>query len=94
MADLDTRSKRASSVRLLRWAILALPLPDSTISQGDRQHIVADYSGILAGVPVTLTPAITRERILYVGPRQNLLIVPPRNNVLYVPKRPKLIHDF
>lgn len=48
MADLDTASKRASSVGLLLRAILTPPLPDGTLGQGDRQHMAALYSGILA----------------------------------------------
>ena len=48
MADLDSRSKRASSVgRFQPW--LASPvLPDGDIDQGDRQHTAFSYSGILA----------------------------------------------
>lgn len=45
---LDSRAKRASSVGIgLLW-LLAPPLPDGAISQGDRQHIAISYSGILA----------------------------------------------
>jgi hypothetical protein len=54
MADLDSRSKRASSVQLLTPYNLALVLPDGTISTADRQHIVWMYSGITAVSP---TPA-------------------------------------
>lgn len=54
MADLDTRSKRASSVGLLLAFVLAPPLPDATLDQGDRQHIARSYSGVLAAAPVTL----------------------------------------
>lgn len=46
MADLDTRSKRASSVQLLVPSLVAPPLPDNSISQADRQHIAWTYSGI------------------------------------------------
>ena len=50
---LDTASKRISSVGL--WgAVLALPLPDNTLSQGDRQHMAGTYSGILAGAAAAL----------------------------------------
>jgi len=52
MADLDTTSKRRSSVAILiGFSLLAPPLPDGTIDQGDRQHIAFSYSGILAGSP-------------------------------------------
>ena len=47
MADLDSTSKRASSVAL--FGLVAAPvLPDGTIGQGDRQHIAFSYSGIMA----------------------------------------------
>lgn len=48
MADLDTRSKRASSLRVGEPWVLALVFPDGVLDQGDQQHTVADYSGILA----------------------------------------------
>ena len=48
MADLDSRTKRASSVQMLVFSILAPVLPDGTIAQADRQHIIHTYSGILA----------------------------------------------
>lgn len=48
MADLDTTSKRRSSLQLMQPAFATPPSPDSTISQGDRQHIALMYSGILA----------------------------------------------
>jgi hypothetical protein len=54
VADLDTRSKRASSVGILSLFVLAPPLPDGTIDQGDRQHIAWSYSGILAGAPPSI----------------------------------------
>lgn len=46
MADLDTRSKRSSSVGFWKPYVMTLPLPDNAISQGDRQQAVWDYSGI------------------------------------------------
>lgn len=58
MADLDSPSKRASSVGiLLGFALLVPPAPDGTIDQGDRQHIAWSYSGILATSGVITTPA-------------------------------------
>lgn len=48
MANLDTRSKRASSVGILLPFLFAPVLPDGTIDQGDRQHIAYSYSGIAA----------------------------------------------
>ena len=55
MADLDTRSKRASSVAIFGPSTLAPVAPDATLSQGDRQHIAFSYSGILAGGGPTAT---------------------------------------
>jgi hypothetical protein len=47
MANLDTRSKRASSAAL--FGLLFAPvLPDGTLDQGDRQHVAFSYSGVLA----------------------------------------------
>ena len=48
MANLDTTSKRRSSVSLFSGWLLAPPLPDGTVDQGDRQHIGLSYSGVLA----------------------------------------------
>lgn len=49
MSDLDTASKRASSVQLLQPGLNSPPFPDGTLDQGDQQHIAHTYSGILAG---------------------------------------------
>ena len=51
MANLDTVSKRVSSVGLFN-SVLAPPIPDGTLSQGDRQHIAWTYSGISAGLAI------------------------------------------
>jgi hypothetical protein len=48
MANLDTRSKRQSHVRLVKPYSADLPGTDGTIAQGDRQHLAWLYSGILA----------------------------------------------
>ena len=72
MADLDTTSKRRSSVHTLNIWSTALPEPTlvfGDIDQGDRQHIVWDYSGILA-VVITGQPFIMRgEGVPTVGRR-------------------------
>lgn len=54
MADLDTRSKRASSMQAYAPFIVAPPLPDGSIGAADRQHAAWSFSGILAGVTVPL----------------------------------------
>ena len=66
MANLETRSKRASSIQALMPFMIAPPLPDGTISQGDRQHIAWMYSGILATefLATFLTYILTRTRSL------------------------------
>lgn len=44
---MDTRSKRASSVNLLKPYAAALVLPDGDIDAGDRKHSAWDYAGEL-----------------------------------------------
>lgn len=44
---IDTAVKRQSMVSM---AAVLIPLPDSTIDQGDRQTFLRLYSGILSGV--------------------------------------------
>ena len=61
MANLDTPSKRASSVQILVPSMVAPPLPDGALDQGDRQHIAWSYSGIAAGAEVAVT---LRTRLL------------------------------
>lgn len=51
MANLDTRTKRASSVGLLLAPILAPPLPDGTLDLGDRYQIAWSYGGLLIPAP-------------------------------------------
>lgn len=52
MANLDSRSKRASSVGILLVSVLAPPLPDGSLAAaGDRQHIAWSYSGVSAAAP-------------------------------------------
>ena len=87
MANLDTRSKRASSVQVLLPFLAAPVLPDGTLSQGDRQHIAWAYSGILAsgavvvvetpggGVP-SIRPEIEAWRLAYVRHRRRRLTLP------------------
>jgi len=57
MANLDTASKRISSVGIMLVSILAVPLPDATIDAGDRADIAWSYSGI-AAVGVVADPII------------------------------------
>ena len=68
MANLDTTSKRRSSVGLMLVAIVAPPLPDGAIGQGDRQHIAVSYSGIAAAAPA-VEEAPRRPRIGRTGGR-------------------------
>ena len=57
----DTAGKRSSVIHTLGIWSLAYLVPDGVIDQGDRQHIVGLYSGVLAGPPV---PTFNRERWL------------------------------
>jgi hypothetical protein len=79
MADLDTRSKRASSVGIALAFILSPPLPDAALSQGDRQHIAVSYSGILAGAaqpPFSYSgiPSVTAAKTLGISAAKTLIL--------------------
>lgn len=78
MADLDTRSKRASSAGIALAFILTPPLPDGTLTQGDRQHIAVSYSGILAAEsnPFSYTgiPQLSAERTMRVEAARTMRI--------------------
>lgn len=62
MADLDTTSKRRSSVGILLIFVVVPPLSDATIDVGDRQHIAVSYSGISSGTPVAATAGTRHMR--------------------------------
>lgn len=51
---MNSRDKRASAVQFLKPFYVALPQPDGSINQADKQHITTCYRGILAGeiIPV------------------------------------------
>lgn len=47
-ANLDTAAKRMSAIDIgLPWRT-ALPIPDGSISQADRQTVALHYGGVLA----------------------------------------------
>lgn len=75
----DTRSKRASAIQTLIPYIVAPPAPDSTLDQGDRQHIALSYSGILSAAPVVATPILfavpLRSTLFTVDARPTLFLV-------------------
>jgi len=48
---IDTAAKRSSALDHEEIYQFAAPLPDGTIGQGDRQHSIWSYSGILAAAP-------------------------------------------
>ena len=59
----DTASKRASSMQVLLPWVVAPPIPDGAISQGDRQHVAWSYAGILAAeAAVEATPRVEGYR--------------------------------
>lgn len=47
---IDSKSKRFSMLNFGSISTDLLPNPDGTIDQGDRQHLLDLYSGVLAGV--------------------------------------------
>lgn len=48
---MDTRNKRASALGIALAFRLALPAPDATIDQADRQDVAYSYAGISATEP-------------------------------------------
>jgi hypothetical protein len=52
----DTATKRYSALHITAPWRSSLPIPDGTISQGDRQVVMHLYSGILAQAPIAATP--------------------------------------
>ena len=53
---IDTAAKRSSALDHEEVWESGAPIPDGAISQGDRQHALWSYSGILAGAPVVPPP--------------------------------------
>lgn len=66
MANLDTPSKRTSSVSILMPFDIAPVIPDGAIAQRDRQDIALSYSGILASAAVA-SSLVPRLPLLGVG---------------------------
>lgn len=66
MADFDTAAKRYSGMGMAVDEAPLLPIPSGTFDQGDRQHFLDMYSGILASNP---TPADSTflHRLLIMG---------------------------
>jgi hypothetical protein len=86
---MNTRSKRASSVGLGLLFMLAPPLADAAISQGDRQHIAISYSGILA-TALNLVEPSAYVRVL-VPAQARRLVVPAAANRVLIPTDPQVI---
>jgi hypothetical protein len=55
---MDTAAKRYSAMATMLPGRVALPIPDGTIAQADRQTIALMYSGILASSGVTYVPRL------------------------------------
>lgn len=53
---MDTAAKRSSSLDHEEPWTWGAPLPDGVINQGDRQHSIWSYSGILAGAATVAVP--------------------------------------
>lgn len=80
---LDTQDKRLSAIHLgSPWRGM-LPLPDATLSQADRQHVMCLYRGILADAPSVAVTLLgiwsnvqrivgNRERVEAVGNRERV----------------------
>lgn len=70
---IDTAAKRNSAMDHEEVWQFAAPLPDGAIGQGDRQHSIWSYSGILA------TAAIIIPGIQFTPQYEHLHFTPPRN---------------
>lgn len=55
----DTRAKRFSMIDMENVWESGIPAPDGTIGQGDRQHFLWSYSGILWAVSAVIVLPIT-----------------------------------
>ena len=61
----DTRDKRSSAIAVSSPWRNRLPLPDSTVDQGDRQHTAYYYSGVLAILSITISGPCWAEGQVY-----------------------------
>ena len=69
----DTAAKRASALGFALFGIV-LPVPDGTITQGDRQHLAGYYSGISTAVvsgKCLFIAVATRAHLAIAGQRRN-----------------------
>lgn len=66
MADFDSKQKRFSGMGMGCDEAPLLPDTDGSFAQGDRQHFLDLYSGILADSPVVST-LVPRLCLLGVG---------------------------
>jgi hypothetical protein len=55
---MDTAAKRYAAITPMIPGRVALPIPDGTIAQADRQTIALMYSGILASSGFTYVPRL------------------------------------
>ncbi len=63
MMAVDTAAKRASAMAFGMPLLGPLPIPDASVDQGDRQHLLGCYSGIDTSVVAPPTP--DSDYILY-----------------------------
>ncbi len=50
---IDSKTKRINTIRMLGpFMIHAIPVPDGTIAQIDRQHVAGSYGGILSSLGI------------------------------------------
>lgn len=54
----DTTEKKLSLLQFGKPFVVTLPVGDGTIDQGDRQHLISLYSGILAQEVVLAVPGL------------------------------------
>lgn len=64
---IDTAAKRSSSLDHEEPWQWGAPLPDGTIGQGDRQHSIWSYSGILAGAASAASATASWAYVIFAG---------------------------
>ena len=64
---IDTAAKRSSALDHEEPWQWGAPLPDGTIGQGDRQHSIFSYSGILAGAAAGISATASWGYVVFSG---------------------------
>lgn len=80
---IDTTEKKLSLIGFGRSHRLTLPFADGSLDQGDRQHLIGLYAGILAGAVAVSQPDFVwqlgaRKTRWQLGTRKTVFEIAPR----------------